>query len=84
LDEALEWAKHNRMEVDDAVLSGNICGCFHCISLLSAVDVVENLPEDPTTAVCPRCFVDAIIVDSDMHPVSTHLLAACKARHLWS
>lgn len=84
LDDALEWASKNRAEVDEAVLSSAVCGCFHCLALVPAVDIVENLPEDPSTVICPRCFVDSIIVDSSDHPVSTRLLVVCKARHFWS
>ena len=83
LEDASIWAQKNKNEIDRALLSGRICGCFRCLSLLSPADIVDYLPEDPLTAICPKCFVDAIIVDSELHPVSVRFLMACRSRHFW-
>jgi NAD-dependent SIR2 family protein deacetylase len=37
------------------------CGCFHCLQIFEAVDVVDWI-DDGETPLCPRCGVDSVML----------------------
>ncbi len=37
------------------------CGCFHCLQVYDAVEVVDWV-DDGETPLCPRCGVDAVMI----------------------
>lgn len=53
------------------VKSGAVCGCFHCLAFFPPDAIehwVDGLPGDAdprkgTTALCPRCHIDAVLPD---------------------
>jgi hypothetical protein len=75
-----------------AVLRSRTCGCFYCGALFSPteildwVDVPPDSPPDSdaadrgTTALCPRCGIDAVLPDSvPGASLSVELLAEMQA-----
>ena len=37
------------------------CGCFHCLAIFEATEVVDWI-DDGETPLCPRCGVDAVMI----------------------
>jgi NAD-dependent SIR2 family protein deacetylase len=37
------------------------CGCFHCLQVFDAAEVVDWV-DDGETPLCPRCGVDAVMI----------------------
>lgn len=37
------------------------CGCFHCLAVYDALEVVDWV-DDGETPLCPRCGVDAVMI----------------------
>ncbi len=37
------------------------CGCFHCLQVYEAIEVVDWI-DDGETPLCPRCGVDAVML----------------------
>lgn len=54
--EAIKLSKNNRVAVQEA----SLVGCYHCLSIYAA-DMVEDFVDDEQTAICPRCYVDAVV-----------------------
>lgn len=47
-------------------------GCFHCVKILPAGEIVEWWNEkdaDECTAVCPRCGIDSIVSVAEVLPL---------------
>lgn len=38
---------------------GGRCGCFHCLAVFDASEITEWVRD--TTALCPRCGIDAVL-----------------------
>lgn len=53
------------------------CGCFHCGSCFTGEEITKWLKEDDgeDTVLCPYYGVDAVIVGTDLLPLSTALLS---------
>jgi hypothetical protein len=48
----------------DEVLASDLCGCFHCGETFPPSEIVEWVDKREgigTTALCPRCAIDAVI-----------------------
>lgn len=56
LRDAHQYSRRNR----EAVKSSSVCGCFYSTSVFSPGDVSEWTDES-STALCPRCGIDAVI-----------------------
>lgn len=68
---------------EKAVLSSELCGCFHCLSVFSPSEIAEWIeePEDcprgpGKTALCPRCDIDAVLPESEFYEITPELLKA--------
>ena len=55
---------------EESILKSNLCGCFHCISILAATDVKSSemiFEKDGfITAICPICGIDAVLGDASV------------------
>jgi hypothetical protein len=49
------------------------CGCFYCMAIFLASEIVEWIDDDQT-AICPHCGIDAVIGSASGYPVSTEFL----------
>lgn len=56
---AAKFAMHNKKELEKSAM----CGCFHCLALFDPKEIKE-WTDDGNTAVCPFCFIDAILPES--------------------
>lgn len=59
------------------VVKSNKCGCYYCCSIFNAEDVIFFVDEG-TTALCPKCGVDAVIPDSIIVDLNYMLLEELK------
>ena len=59
------------------------CGCFHCLGIFSPDDIEEWVDEDDegvgTTALCPKCGIDAVVGDHDIKPITIGFLQEMNA-----
>lgn len=39
------------------------CGCYHCLAVFPAKEIT-NWTDGQTTALCPKCSVDAVLPDN--------------------
>ena len=64
---------------EESILKSNLCGCFHCISILAATDIKSSemmVEKDGfRTAICPICGIDSVLGDASVE-VSAELLEA--------
>ena len=56
------------------------CGCFHCLRIFKAGDIIDWTGDVPETAICPNCSVDSIISDNMGFPLDDDFLAKMKLR----
>jgi hypothetical protein len=72
------------------LLASSICGCFYCLATFKPeeiedwVDWPPGTPEDlelesGTTALCPRCGIDAVIGSESGYPINKVFLDAMHA-----
>ena len=55
----------NRETVERQQSVGGYVACYYCVKFLSATDITQYCLDEnrqETTAICPRCSVDAILV----------------------
>lgn len=59
------------------IKKSKICGCFSCLKIYSAAEIVEWIdePEDcprgaGKTAVCPNCGIDAVLPESNDYKIT--------------
>lgn len=63
-----------------ALLASDECGCFRCLSVFHASNVIAWI-DGGNTALCPYCVVDAVIGSASGYPVSDgEFLRAMRAR----
>jgi hypothetical protein len=55
----------------EAIKESEFCFCVHCFEKYPASEVVEHTDGD---AICPRCYVDAVIPDSCGMEITEDLL----------
>ncbi len=55
---AHQFSKSNKADISRS----NYCGCFHCMEIFSANEVVEFVDSE-NTALCPKCKIDSVICD---------------------
>ena len=68
--DALKAVYSHSIRNEESILKSNLCGCFHCISILAATDVKssEMVVEKDSfkTAICPICGIDAVLGDASV------------------
>src|SRR5262245_61383993 len=52
--------RRNREEIEKS----KMCGCCYCLAIFPAVDIIEYVDVDASTAVCPLCGIDAVVPDA--------------------
>lgn len=54
----------------------NKCGCFYCLKIYDPKEIKEWLSENngKETALCPYCYIDSVIPESDEYELSEQLL----------
>ena len=64
---------------EESIRKSNLCGCFHCISILAAKDIKSSemvVEKDGfRTAICPICGIDSVLGDSTVE-ITAELLEA--------
>jgi hypothetical protein len=73
-------SSRHRVEVQGSVA----CGCFHCCEVFPSSAITEwtdELGGEGTTALCPKCGIDAVIGDRSGFAVSPEFLR--KMRSYW-
>ena len=77
--EELKAVYSNSIRNEESILKSNLCGCFHCISILAATDVKSSemvVEKDGfKTAICPICGIDAVLGDASVE-ITAELLEA--------
>jgi hypothetical protein len=61
----------------DEILSSELCGCFYCKETFLPKEIedwVDEVDGIDTTALCPRCGVDAVIGSKSGFPLSKDFL----------
>jgi len=56
-----------------ALENDNLCGCYYCLAIFSPREIDDWADEDDT-ALCPRCWVDAVIGESSGYPITREFL----------
>lgn len=61
------------------VLASEVCGCFYCLSTFVPGEITAWVDDDPrtgtgTTALCPRCGIDAVIGSASGFAITPELL----------
>ena len=64
--EAHDHCRNNRNELAQS----EYAGCFYCCELFSPSLIDEWTGSKGTTAVCPKCGIDAIIGDASAFPIT--------------
>jgi hypothetical protein len=55
----------------EEIIKSNYCGCFDCLKIFLASEVVEWIPDGSIeTAWCPYCVNDTVIGDASGYPVT--------------
>lgn len=64
----------------ETISKSKMCGCFYCLNVYPAVDVVEWVEENDGgfTAECPKCGIDSVIPDASGFPLDSDFLVAMK------
>lgn len=68
-------ASHHR----DELLASEVCGCFNCVEMFPPGEITD-WTDDDTTAICPRCGIDAVFGDASGYQPTTELLDALNQR----
>jgi hypothetical protein len=73
-------AKKHALNNEDEVKASDECGCFHCLEIFSK-DEIEDWTEgeEGTTAVCPKCDVEAVIGDAAGFALTEDFLDAIRS-----
>lgn len=78
-DDADLRAAHKRCGRNRAILAeGGPCGCFYCLSVFEASEV-RDWVWDGSTALCPRCGIDAVLPGSAA-PIDAEFLRRMRTR----
>ncbi|PCK83081.1 cytoplasmic protein [Rhizobium sophoriradicis] len=67
-DVLIQAHKHSARHRQDIETSGR-CGCFYCCAVFEPSEIEEWVDAD-TTALCPRCGIDAVLGDASGLPVT--------------
>ena len=69
---AFNSARNNREEI----MAGEICGCFSCKNVFRTYEIDCWITgETGDTAICPYCFIEAVIGEKSGYPITGDFLA---------
>ena len=63
------FASKHRTQVEQS----DCCSCFHCLATFSPAEITEWV-DDESTALCPKCGVDAVIGSACQVPLTEDFL----------
>ncbi len=66
------------------LLESDQCGCFFCLAIFSPGEIVkwvDEVDDVGTTAICPKCGIDAVIGSASGYPVTREFL--CEMQRYW-
>lgn len=66
---AHEHSSLHRIEI----LKSENCGCFHCLSIFSPLEIVD-WTDNESTALCPFCSIDSVIGSASNFPMTKEFL----------
>ena len=66
----------NRAELQQS----KICGCFYCLQIYDADEIIEYVGVGETTALCSRCHIDSVIADVVGVEITEEFLEQMKKR----
>lgn len=69
LNEAHNHSSYHRQEIEDSTE----CGCFHCFKTFNPT-AIQHWVDGDKTAICPNCYVDAVIGDKSGYPLTLDFL----------
>lgn len=77
LDDAHQYATGN----EELVVRSSLCGCFSCEEIFPP-DEIEDWTDDKKgrTAICPHCYIDAVLPDSGPYHVTYAFLKKMNRR----
>ncbi len=67
--QAARLAMHNKTQLDNT----SKCGCYHCFAIFTPQEIKE-WTDDGDTAICPFCFVDAVLPETSDFPLNKQFL----------
>lgn len=71
IENAVRESRYNHT----AIASDTVCGCYFCLTVFTG-GAIEEWADEGTTALCPRCGVDAVLPGVN----DTDILAATHER----
>lgn len=74
-DAAHKHCIRHRREVNQSTL----CGCFYCLEIFPAEEIVWGVYE-ATTGACPECGIDSVIPDAAGYPITKSFLKEMNQR----
>lgn len=75
--EAHKFSSNHKEEL----LKDKKCGCFFCATIFDPKEIVEWIPDEQGTAICPYCGIDSVIGESSGYPITKEFLR--KMRDYW-
>jgi hypothetical protein len=66
---AIRAATGNR----EALAKSNKAGCYYCLTIYAASEVVRFLPSEDT-ALCPYCGIDSVLADQSPYELKAEIL----------
>lgn len=75
--EAYRFSRYHKVKF----LEGKICGCFTCLHIFSAAEIVE-WTDNGLTAVCPYCGTNTVLSDSLGFPITEEFLGRMRDENI--
>jgi len=76
MDNIYDYITNNRQNIERS----QIVGCCSCAIILNANEIEEYI-DNGCTGICPDCYVDAILPESDDYILTVELLQALKGKY---
>lgn len=73
MEDYIEAHKHSSNHREKLILDER-CGCFYCLTIFNPKEISEWVEDIKGTAICPYCWVDAIIGESSGYPITKEFL----------
>ena len=74
MEDYIEAHKHSSDHREQLILDEK-CGCFYCLTIFNPKEISEWVEDIRGTAICPYCWVDAIIGESSGYPITKEFLS---------
>ena len=74
--QAHDCSIYNKAQLEQS----KMCGCFSCCEIFPPSDITDYLPDEPPTALCPYCHIDAVIGDASGFPITEEFLTEMMRR----